>query len=240
MTKTRKHFSYLLVSLLLCMVQIHTAYAASTPSLSASADVAKVEKGDYVNVSIKLQDNPSVSTLGTALDYDNSVLKYDSTSWSGNFSDSDMKMASDTDSEVNLSVVCDKSYSADGTIVTVRFRAVSDASSIPVTLSLRDMTDEDLSDVSNCKVSSRVRVPKTTGTKSNTAQPKTKTASSSKVESSKPAQTASSSKVESSKPDQNYKTGAGMGYDIWLIIAVACGMLALILAVKMHEESERI
>lgn len=222
MMKTRKHLSYLFVSLLLCMVQIHMAYAATSPSLYASADAAEVTAGDSVNVSIKLRDNPSVSTLGIALGYDKSVLKYDSISWSGNFSDSDMKMASDTDSEVNLSVVCDNSYSADGTIATVRFRAVSDASSIPVTLSLRDMTDKDLSEISNCKVSSQVRVPKTTGTKSNTVQPKTKTSS--------------SSEVVSSKPDQNYKTGAGMGYDIWLIVAVACGMLALILAVKKHDE----
>ena len=70
-------------------------------------------------------------------------------------------MASDTGSEVNLSVVCDSSYSADGTIVTVRFQAVRDSSSIPVTLSLRDMADAELSAVSSCKVSSRVRVPQT-------------------------------------------------------------------------------
>lgn len=250
MNNTKKRFSYLLVSLLLfCMMQICTAYAATSPSLYASADAAGASKGSYVNVSIKLRGNPSISTLGVALGYDSSVLKYDNTSWSGGFSGSDMKMTSDTGSEVNLSVVCDSSYSTDGIIATVRFRAVSDASSIPVTLSLRDMADKDLSEVSNCKVSSQVHVPKTTGTKSDTVQPEVKGSSTNSAKNTvsvkntktrnatvKKAQTSSSSKAESSKPDQNYKTGAGMGYDIWLIVAIACGMLALILAVQRHEE----
>lgn len=250
MNNTKKRFSYLIVSLLLlCMVQICTASAASSLSLYASADAAGVTKGDYVKVSIRLNGNPSISTLGVALSYDSSVLKYDDTSWSGGFSSSDMKMASDTGSEVNLSVVCDSSYSANGTIATVRFQAVSDASSIPVTLSLRDMTDKDLSEVSNCKVSKQVRVPKTTGTKSDTVQPEEKGSSTNSVKNTtstnnkktqsatvKKAQASSSSKAESSKPDQNYKTGAGMGYDIWLIVAVICGMLAVILAVQKRED----
>ena len=72
-----------------------------------------------------------------------------------------MQMASDTGSEVNLSVVCDDSYSADGTVVTVRFQAVQDSDSIPVGLSLRDMADADLSEVADCAVAGTVSAPQT-------------------------------------------------------------------------------
>lgn len=149
----------LLCSLFLTgIIQRDTVYAAS-PSLSASADTGSVAQGDYVNIDVQLSNNPDISTLGAALNYDNNVLKYDSSTWNSGFSGSDMQMASDTGSEVNLSVVCDDSYAQDGTVVTVRFQAVSDADSIPVTLSLRDMADASLSEVSDCTVASAVRAP---------------------------------------------------------------------------------
>ncbi len=295
MKNKRKFIPCLFACLLLaCIMQIHTAYATASPSLSASADAAELTAGDYVNVSVHLSGNPSISTLGTALSYDNSVLTYDSTSWSSGFSGSDMKMASDTGSEVNLSVVCDSSYSADGMIATVRFQAVSDASSIPVTLSFRDMTDADLSAVSDCRVSSRVRVPETSGKKEDAKKDQTDTVD---LKASEPeqstgksaessaagnpaadtagadneniqsaasdtsagstqetavsagggtqstsvqnAQAASSSDTGSSRPDQNYKTGSGIGSDILLVLAAACGILALVLAVRKHGEEKK-
>ncbi len=288
----KKYPFCLLISLLLIsLAQVRTVYAAASPSLSASADTAAVTEGSYVNISVNLSGNPSISTLGAALSYDSSVLKYDSASWSGSFSGSDMQMASDTGSEVNLSVVCDSSYSADGTIVTVRFQAVRDSSSIPVTLSLRDMADAELSAVSSCKVSSRVRVPQTAGKKNTAADnkddmadlnaPDTDTGSAENESRSdkqlavsaadtgtdrvqdesdasagntqessltagggvqstsvQNAQSAPASDTRSVKPDQNYKTGAGLGNDIFLIIAAACGILTLILIVRKRGEEK--
>lgn len=144
--KNRKNYlSCLLMTLLfVCMIQVYTVNAAVSPSLSASADKASVSAGDDVLISINLSGNPSISTFGASLSYDSNILSYDSVSWNSSFSESDMKLASDIDGEVNLSVVCDSSYGEDGTIVTVRFQAVSDSSSIPVILSLRDMADADL------------------------------------------------------------------------------------------------
>lgn len=292
MKNKRKYLPYLFTSLLLiCVVQMQAAFAATSPSLSASADAADVAAGDYVDVSVQLSGNPSISTLVAALSYDSSVLKYDSTSWNGSFSGSDMKMASDTGSEVNVSVVCDSSYSADGTVATVRFQAVSDCSEIPVTLSLRDMADADLSAVSDCKVSSQLRVPETSGKKdvtekkepdtadiktsepdagqreeqSSSGNPVESTASAARdntqsaasaaagstqettvsagggVQSTsvQNAQAASSSKTGSSKPDQNYKTGAGIGSDLLLVLAAACGILALVLVVRKRGEEKK-
>lgn len=293
MKNIRQYISCMFTSLLLiCIMQIHIIYAAAIPSLSASADAADVEAGDYVNISIQLSENPSVSTLGAALSYDSSVLKYDSASWNSSFSGSDMKMASDTGSEINLSVVCDSSYSADGTIATVRFQAVSDSSSIPVTLSLRDMADADLSEVPDCRVSSQVLVPKTSREEKDTENTKTDavevkapksgqdTGKSEKIASENPAadtasadgesarsvsimdagstqemsvsasstvkstpvqnaSTASSSNTGRSKLDQNYKTGAGIGSDMLLVIAAACGIFALGLAVRKRGEEKK-
>lgn len=146
--------------LLTGMTRPDMVYAAS-PSLSASADTGSAAEGDYVNVNVELGNNPAISTLGATLSYDSSVLQYDSSTWNSSFSGSDMQMASDTGSEVNLSVVCDDSYTSDGTIVTVRFQAVKDTSSIPVTLSLRDMADVDLAQITDCTVASAVRAPET-------------------------------------------------------------------------------
>lgn len=294
----RKNLPFMIIVLLFVyMTQVHTANAAASPSLSASADTADVTEGSHVNVSVNLSGNPSISTLGAALSYDSSVLSYESVSWNSGFSGSDMKMASDTGSEVNLSVVCDSSYSADGTVVTVRFRAVSDSSSIPVTLTLRDMADADLDAVTDCKVSSKVRVPETAGRQNGNADKKdsveddtvdlksqetgnidgtekksdsseqqtvgiadtdtgnvqstsnTVTVNTQKTEAAagsgeqytsvQNAQSAPSSGTGSAKPDQSYKTGAGLGNDIFLLIAVASGILALMLVVRKHGEEKK-
>ncbi len=161
MSRNKSFAAGLAFSLLLYgLAQPGRVYAAS-PTLSASADTGSVKAGDYVNINVDLSNNPDISTFGAALNYDSSVLQYDSSTWSGNFTESDMQMASDTGSEVNLSVVCDDSYSADGTVVTVRFQAVQDSDSIPVGLSLRDMADADLSEVADCAVADTVSAPQT-------------------------------------------------------------------------------
>lgn len=296
MKSIRKYLPCLLMVLLfICLMQMHTVKAAASPSLSASADAADVAEGSYVNISINLSGNPSISTLGAALSYDSSVLSYESASWNSSFSGSDMKMASDTGSEVNLSVVCDSSYSADGTVVTVRFQAVSDSSSIPVMLSLRDMADADMDEVTDCKVSGQVRVPETAGNKDNGTDKEdggadlesqetgntdsierksnpsgqqavnavstdtgnvqsasnTDAASTQRTETSAgsgvqhtavqnvQSQSAPASDAMSTKPDQSYQTGAGIGSDIFLVIAAAFGILALILAVRKHGEEKK-
>lgn len=158
MSKIKLCLAGLLCTLFVCITHKNTVFAAS-PSLSASADTGSVAQGEYVNIEVALGNNPSISTLGAALSYDSSVLKYDSSTWSSSFSGSDMQMASDTGSEVNLSVVCDDSYEADGIVVTVRFQAVKDSDSVPVTLVLRDMADAELEQVSDCTVASALQVP---------------------------------------------------------------------------------
>ncbi len=251
--KNRKNYlSCLLMTLLfVCMIQVYTVNAAVSPSLSASADKASVSAGDDVLISINLSGNPSISTFGASLSYDSNILSYDSVSWNSSFSESDMKLASDIDGEVNLSVVCDSSYGEDGTIVTVRFQAVSDSSSIPVILSLRDMADADLNAVSDCAVSSQVHVPETEGSTNqgtdkedgtpDLSAPETGTAAGGRVQqtSTQNTQSVQVSDTKSTKPDQSYKTGAGLGNDIFLILAAACGIIAFVLAAKKYGEEKK-
>ena len=294
MKDKRNYLFYLLVTILfVCTARVDAVNAAGSPSLSASASAANVKEGGLVNVSVTLSGNPSISTFGAALGYDSSVLSYEGVSWNGGFSGSDMQMASDTGSEVNLSVVCEESYSADGAIATVKFRGVSDAASIPVTLSLRDMSDADLEAVTDCKVSGKVRVPQSasdTMGKTNqadkskpAANDKPKKESGANAENDKNTQgasqdgaanTAASSTASNSsnatdtaqaknmsesggqgavqkaqavtvletgsaKPDQSYKTGGGIGNDIFLILAAACGIFSLLLLVLKRGEDQK-
>lgn len=258
-----KYLPGVLFSLLfICMIHVNAVTASTNPSLSASADNASIRQGDYVSISIGLKNNPQISTLGMSLNYDSSILKYDSSSWSESFSGSDMTMASDTGDAVNLSAVCDDSYSADGTVVTVRFLASKNASSIPVRLVLRDMADADLSEVSNCSVTSMVNVSKTANTEIEGSEPNEEDLDTSVATVSRETATqqevhisnASTGNVQrtsqsessavsapasgSSKADENYQTGAGIGSDIFLIAAVICGIFALIMAARTKGENE--
>lgn len=294
MSRKKNFTAGFLCGLLLTGISHTDLIYAASPSLSASADTGTVAEGDYVNVDVELGNNPSISTLGATLNYDSSVLKYDSSIWNGEFLGSDMQMASDTGSEVNLSVVCDDSYAQDGTVVTVRFQAVKDSDSIPVTLALRDMADADLSAVSDCQVTSAVHAPQAAPQKDESGQEKqadqtdnsqnkekdtdldmvdlenpdettgisivdeesgadepvtvatdaggstgsaaNAAASMSQGETAAPSQSVTKTQTvaaqASAKPDRNYRTGAGIGIDVYLIGAAACGLLALMLSVR--------
>ncbi len=70
-----------------------------------------------------------------------------------------MKMASDSGSEVSLSIVCADVFSSGGTVASVRFQAVADTDSIPVTLSLREIADAQLSAIYDCSVTAAVKTP---------------------------------------------------------------------------------
>lgn len=301
MSRKKNFTAGFLCGLLLTGISHTDLVYAASPSLSASADTGSVAEGDYVNVDVDLGNNPSISTLGATLNYDSNVLKYDSSTWNGGFSGSDMQMASDTGSEVNLSVVCDDSYAQDGTVVTVRFQAVKDTDSIPVTLALRDMADADLSAVSDCQVTSAVHAPQAAAAQGdssgqeNKADEKADSQGNSKdtdadmVDLENPEETAgirivdeqsgaeesvtvavadtgsgteSNAAAESgmtqgeslelsqaetktqtvaaqaaaSKTDRNYRTGAGIGLDVYLIGAAVCGLLALGLSVRHSKK----
>lgn len=152
----------LLAGLLIGLVAVFRwtiTVSAAVPSFTASADAASAKPGDSIHVSIDLSGNPALLALGMALKYDSSVLEYENTYWGSSFSDRDIKMASDRGNEINLAVVCEESYGADGTIATVCFKAIQETKAIPVTLELKEMSDANLAPVSEYNVEQAVKFP---------------------------------------------------------------------------------
>ena len=156
--KAKKQFFIWLAAVLLGIACLPgwPVQAAAVPSLYASAD--KTAGQEVVNVRVSLANNPEIHTLKCSLAYDSSILQYEDSTWSSAFSQSDITNASDTGGAVNLSVISSVSYGSDGNIVTVRFRMRQETAALPVTLSLQEMTDIDLEAVSDCQVSSAVRM----------------------------------------------------------------------------------
>lgn len=220
----------LLLSLVLAGIFPHmTARAASGPVLSASTDSASAVQGQTIDIQVNLADNPAVSTLGMVLDYDSNVLQYTSSTWNSAFSGSDMTLVSDDSGVLNISAVCDTPYAADGVVITAHFQVISDSADIPVTLGLRDMTDSDLEPV-DCRVISALQVP-------SASQAVTPTTSNKQPSAPSTTNTGSSSSGQRSA-DENFKTGAGLGDDIYLVIAVAFGILGLSLILKKKQAGE--
>lgn len=224
----RKKFSAVLTMVCVCLlVMVQPVLASGTPQLSASADAAKADKGQTVKVTISLTGNPKISTLGMALGYDAGAFEYKSCSWSGSLGGGDMKMASGADGTVSLSLVCDESYGADGTVATVSFEAKKDGAAVDMSLSLREMADEDLSNVSNCKVTKSVRVPQA-AQQAETRKSGASTKSTAQTGTSSSTKSRTTATTTSTKTDESYKTGVLAGEDLLIVIAAACGVAAFI------------
>lgn len=228
----KKKFYAALTMACICLLAVaQPVLADAAPQLSASADASKADKGQTVKVKISLTGNPKISTLGMSLSYDADAFEYKDCSWSGSISGNDMKMASGSDGDVNLSLVCDKSYTADGAVATVSFRAKKDGAVVDMDLSLREMADEDLSNVTNCKVTKAVRVPQAAGKSKATGSASGQTAAT-KAVSQKPTSKRTSSSASGSttltKKDESYKTGVPVGEDVLFVIAAVCGLAAFI------------
>lgn len=256
----------ILLSMFLACMYPNTAEAAFSPALSASTDAAGVMEGQTVDVRVDLSNNPGLSTLGMSLDYDSSILQYSGSTWNSSFSGSDMTMESDDGGTLNISAVCDDAYTEDGTVITVRFDAIGNSKTVPVTLGLRDISDSDLNELSDCSVSSQIKMPKadnskepeeadadstdTAGGQKDDAETSTADSRKASADSSVPAaqsfsvNTGSTSRVSAqnisantgSSPDENYKTGAGIGNDIFLLLAAAFGIGALAAICKKERK----
>lgn len=223
----KKFYTLVALAFIFLMSMAQPVLADSAPQLSAIADAASVSKGKIVKVKINLKNNPKISTLGLALNYDADDFQYEDCSWSNAFGSNDMKIASDAQGSVNLSLVCDKSYQADGTVATISFKAKKDVTALDMTLKLREMSDVNLSNVENCKVIKGVRVPETavedetkkpaatvetaeeTAKGTNTSEKSVQTTKK-EVTSTSVSNTANAS----AKLDDSYKTGVAVGEDV--------------------------
>lgn len=157
----RKCYAFCMIVIICLVLTVQPAFASSTPQVSASASGASVGKGETVKVTISLKNNPKISTFGVTLNYHPDEFQYKDCKWSSALGGNDMKMVSDEEGNVNVSLVCDQSYEAEGTVATIVFQAKKDVAAVNMTLQLREMADENLSDVENCKLVKTVQIPKT-------------------------------------------------------------------------------
>lgn len=170
----RKCYAFCMMVIICLVMAGQPALASGTPQVSASASGASASKGETVKVTISLKNNPKISTFGVTLNYHPDEFQYKDCKWSSALGGNDMKMVSDEEGNVNVSLVCDQSYEAEGTVATIVFQAKKDVAAVNMTLQLREMADENLSDVENCKLVKAVQLPKAEGKETATKQNNTK------------------------------------------------------------------
>ena len=90
--------------------------------------------GDTVTVRLVGSNNPGLSTFAARLAYDDSDLEYVGTTWANTIS-------SDSGNIELVSPVLNKTYSQNETIATVTFKAKNAYTTMPVTLTVREVTD---------------------------------------------------------------------------------------------------
>lgn len=115
-----------------------------------TAETAKA--GDKINVEIDVSGNKLITTLGLRLIYDSNKLTYESESWSdGIESTNAMTLVSDVENNgqkaLNISMISDKGYQGNETMVSLTFSVKEDYRDVPVELALRDITDQDMQDI---------------------------------------------------------------------------------------------
>lgn len=103
--------------------------------------------GDTVTVRLVGSNNPGLSTFATKLAYDSADLEYVKTNWAKSITadSSNIEMVSpvteNNQQVLNISAIFSSTYSNNETIATVTFKAKRAYTTMPVTLSVREVTD---------------------------------------------------------------------------------------------------
>ena len=103
--------------------------------------------GDTVTVRLVGSNNPGLSTFAARLAYDDSDLEYVGTTWANTISSDSgnielvSPVTENNQKALNLSAILNRTYSANETIATVTFRAKQAYTTMPVTLTVREVTD---------------------------------------------------------------------------------------------------
>ena len=103
--------------------------------------------GDTVTVRLVGSNNPGLSTFAARLAYDDSDLEYVGTTWANTISSDSgnielvSPVTENNQQALNLSAILNKTYSQNETIATVTFKAKNAYTTMPVTLTVREVTD---------------------------------------------------------------------------------------------------
>lgn len=142
-----------LAAAVLCLIFIfpQKVWGADINVTYQTEETAKA--GDKVTVEVDVSGSKPITTLGLRLAYDSTKLTYESESWSESAENANaMTLVSDVESDegkvLNISMISDAGYQGSGTMVTLTFSVKEDYTDVPVELTLRDITDKDMQDVS--------------------------------------------------------------------------------------------
>lgn len=103
--------------------------------------------GDTVTVRLVGSNNPGLSTFAARLAYDDSDLEYVGTTWANTISSDSgnielvSPVTENNQQALNLSAILNKTYFQNETIATVTFKAKNAYTTMPVTLTVREVTD---------------------------------------------------------------------------------------------------
>lgn len=103
--------------------------------------------GDTVTVRLVVSNNPGISTFATKLSYDSNYLEYTGAVWSTNISSNtnNVQMISTVQENnqpvLNISSIMSNNYSNNETLVTLSFRVKQAYTTMPVKLTVREVTD---------------------------------------------------------------------------------------------------
>lgn len=106
--------------------------------------------GDQVTARIVLSNNPGLSTFAMKLAYDGDYLTYTGATWAETISNNTNNIQNIAEVQgpaLNLSAIFNSTYSNNETIITLHFNVKQNYTTMPVTLSNREMHDSSYNSV---------------------------------------------------------------------------------------------
>ncbi len=249
MKKIRKISTFLLLLLIIIAALPLEARADGTAAFYSYCDADALSGGDTISVVVAVDNNVPLGSVDIVLDYDTTELSYSSASL-GAAASAGTLAVSDEDGEVTLSIT-DNTSTSDGTVVIVNFTALGDLDSLPVTLSVNNLYDQDGAAYTDYTVDADVEMTSdefdssssssssssgssssgsnssSSSTGSNSSGSSGSSSSSSSTGSGTSGSSSGTSGTSGSSSDKAYKTGAGFGNDVYFVFAGVCIAVAI-------------
>ena len=149
MKRLTKCFAGICTVIMLCFALAPmTVKAADINVTLGSTDNAR--SGDQVTARIILSNNPGLSTFAMKLAYDGDYLTYTGATWADTISNNTNNLQNIAEVQgpaLNISAIFNSTYSNNETIITLHFNVKQDYTTMPVTLSNREMHDSSYNSV---------------------------------------------------------------------------------------------
>lgn len=148
--RAMKIISGVCMALALCIGMAGSVQAAQTTASNINVTLGTTDNarsGSNVSARIVLDDNPGITTFAMKLAYDSNYLTYTGATWANAVSSNsnNVQLISEVTENggpvLNISSILSSTYSNDETIVTLNFTVKQDYTTMPVTLTNREITN---------------------------------------------------------------------------------------------------